>query len=374
MKKVLLIALTVIMVSGILLMGCAQPAPAAKPATPAPTPTPAAPKPIELRFSFHVPPGSATNTVYLTPWAKKVEEATKGKVKITTYPAESLNKADKALESVMGGVADMAWIVMGYWEGRFPLSSVMLLPFIVPAEGKKDGKRITDSAVGGLIIQALYEKFPEIQKEWQDVKVLYLLQGNALNPNSVAKPIRNMNDLNGMKMRQDGAYPQEMYKRLGASPVFMPLPEIYTSLEKGVIQGTSASVAMLQNFKLYEVLKYRTNVATTCPVLATIMNNDKWNSLPKDVQDGIMSVSGSYGSLYAGETWGGFGELDNAFKMFEKAGKPIQTVELDPGEYDKWVEIAGTPIYEKWLADMKSKGLPGQAVLDEALRLKATFK
>ncbi|MFH1489556.1 MAG: hypothetical protein ABII06_11695 [Pseudomonadota bacterium] len=62
--------------------------------------------PIELRLAYHTPPKASTTVKWIEPWKKKVEEATKGKVKITSYPAESLAKAREIVAAIEGGVAD----------------------------------------------------------------------------------------------------------------------------------------------------------------------------------------------------------------------------------------------------------------------------
>ncbi len=320
-----------------------------------------------------MPPGSSTNTAYLTPWAEKLTEATNGKVIVTTYPAESLAKATEVYEAVKGGVADMAWMVPGYYEGRFPLTTSMALPFITLAEGHKDGKTLSDSAVNGIILQTVYETIPEFQKEWSEVKLLFLQVGNATKPVTKSKPIRSLADLQGLKIRQDGGYPNEMWKMLGGSPVFIPLPEVYPSIEKGIMDGAALSWAMMLNFKLYEVLKYQTEVPMNSPQLATIMNLDKWNSFSPEIQEAIMSVSGTWGSEFAGMTWGGFDLRDEAYKKFADEGHAIELVQLNPGEYEKWVEVA-KPLWGKWVEDMEAQGLPGQKVLDEIERLKPLYK
>ena len=49
-------------------------------------------------------------------------------------------------------------------------------------------------------------------------------------------------------------------------------------------------------------------------------------------------------------------------------------VGLDPGELEKWIDVAGKPVWDKWAADMEAKGLPGRKILDEALRLLKKYK
>jgi TRAP-type C4-dicarboxylate transport system substrate-binding protein len=329
---------------------------------------------IELRFGHQNPPKGRTTEKFLNVWAKKVEQATKGRVRITMYPAESLFKAREAFEATRGGVTDINWTIMGYYTGRFPLTSVMALPFLNVASGHINGKLRSGGAVNSHIMQELYETLPEIQAEWKDVKVLML---NCTDPYLIftaKKPVRNENDLKGLKIRELGGPPSEMWKLLGATPVLLGMPDVYVSASKGVIDGANIPWAAIATFKMYEVFKYWTDVATAASPQMTIMNLDKWNSLPKDVQEQIMSVSGIHGAEFAGDGGWGFEVRDEILASAEKAGRKMEKVALDKGEYEKWVEIAGKPIWNNWVKDMKAKGFDGQKVLDKTLELLKKYK
>jgi TRAP-type C4-dicarboxylate transport system substrate-binding protein len=196
-------------------------------------PSPA--KVIELKFGHQNPPKGRTTEKFLNAWAKKVEEATKGRVKITMYPAESLFKAREAYEATRGGITDINWTILGYYTGRFPLTSVMSLPFLNLASGHINGKLRSGGAVNSHIMQELYETLPEIQGEWKEVKLLML---NCTDPYLIyttKKPVRNGNDLKGLKLRELGGPPSEMWKLLGATPVLLSMPDVYESASKGVI-------------------------------------------------------------------------------------------------------------------------------------------
>ena len=82
-----------------------------------------------------------------------------------------------------------------------------------------------------------------------------------------------------------------------------------------------------------------------------------------------MSVSGIFGAEFAGDGGWGFEVKDELMALVEKAGRKIEKVDLPAGEYDKWKEIAGKPVLDKWVADMKAKGRNGQKVLDATLNL-----
>lgn len=317
----------------------------------------------------------ARSTVkFINPWAKKVEEATKGRVKITMYPAESLARATESLEATRSGLADFTWTLLGYYPGRFNLSRVMELPFLCLPSGTIDGKPVSAGQVNSRIMQELYDTTPEIQAEFNDVKFLFINSTGVNVPISTKKPIRNQADVKGKKIRELGGYSSEMWKLLGASPMLIGAPEVSQAAEKGVIDMTVQPWAAIATWKYWEVFHYWTNVPLRTASFVMIMNLDTWKSLPPDIQQAIMSVSGTAGADFAGQSAFGFDEQADAFALMEKAGFKMEKVELDAGEEQKWKDIGAKPLWDKWVEEMKSKGLPGQRVLDAALKLMDKYK
>ena len=371
MKKLFLIPLMIVLVSGLVLSGCAAPAPAPTPApAPAPTPPPApAVKPVELSFAYHVPPVSGASRHVLIPWAEKVEKATNGRVKIVHYPAQSLCKIRETLEATKAGRADITWVVFGaVYPGRFPVTSVTSLPLLNVRSGTVDGRTLTLGGINSYILQRLYETVPEIQAEWKDWKVLFLF-GSPVSIFTAPKPVRTLEDFKGLKLKAFAGPTTEMCENLGAAPVRIGTPEMYGALQKGVIDGCMQSYPAVLTNKFYEILRYRTTTEITVSQMALIMNKDKWNSLDPDIQEAIMSVSGTNGAEFAGETEWGLAFHKVAKGKIKEAGYEIEEVDLDPAELERWKETAAKPLYDKWVADMAAKGLPGQKILDEARRL-----
>ena len=94
------------------------------------TPSMSLAKPIELKMSVE---HSTKANKYLrghAPWAKKVEEATKGKVKVTVYPANSLSKARERVDATIDGIHEIGWLALPHFSGRFPLTEVFALSLI----------------------------------------------------------------------------------------------------------------------------------------------------------------------------------------------------------------------------------------------------
>ncbi len=393
MKRVVCLSLVLVLIAG-LTWGCAQPAPVPAPApapapaptaapapkpapapsptvSPAPAPAPAPAKPIELRFAHHNPPAGRTTVKFLNPWAKKVEDVTKGRVKVVMYPMETLAKSTQNIEAVVSGLADIAWLNLGNWTGRFPLTEVMNLPFMNLLAGKKDGRSLSAGAINSIMVQELYDKFPEIQAEWAQMKLLFL---HATEPYFLAttkKQVRTLADVKGMKLRTFGKGPTDMWKLLGATTVTMPMPDVYPAAEKGVIDGMGVPWAAVATYKLFEVYKYWTDVGTDVALFGIVMNKEKWNSLPPDIQQAIMSVSGMAGAEFGGEEANGFAVKDETIAQMQKEGRAMERVAVDPAEYQKWKEIGGKPLWDKWIADNKG---PAQKIFDETLKLMEKYK
>ena len=317
-------------------------------------------KPIELKLGYFQPLHCPNTDNSVAPWAKMVEEATNGKVKIVHYPSQSLFKAPEAITAVESGIADIVNTPLGYFTGRFNLTEVMFLPFLL-----KSGS----SRVNSGIVWRLFDTVPEVQKEYSSMKVLAICTTGPYFFGSVKKPIRNQNDLKGMKFRTIGKYPTKVVKSLGAIPVMVPLPSLYEAASKGVIDGGLIIPGMICDFKLHEVFEYWTDVTLWPSVVLTAMNLDKWNSLPPDVQQGIMSVSGLKGSQFLGGKGFGEGLAEDNEKAIRESNTKYERVELDKGVLQEWKEKIGKPIWKEWVAEMEKKGLAGQKVLDAALEL-----
>ena len=295
----------------------------------------------------------------LQPWAKKVEEATKNRVKIDIFPAQTLAKGPDIWNAVKTGVADMGWCWHGYWPDMTPLSDVITLPAL-PSKSAEHGSEV---------LWRLYERFPAIQREFKDVHVLQLWTGDPRFLITTKKQVKTMEDIKGMKIRTPGGPPTEQMKSLGAVPVLIPMPETYQALDKGVIDGLDISWEGTYSFRLYEVGKYFTMAPLTTTYFSMVMNKQKWEGLPKDIQEAITSVSG----LDAAKFWGRnfFDTVESAvMENAKKGGYALVKYSLPAEEVERWTRISGEPIWKEWVKKMESKGRPeAQQVLNAALEM-----
>jgi TRAP-type transport system periplasmic protein len=400
-KKLSLLLIGILIITALVLSGCgSQPAPTSVPPTssaPAKTSTAlttiavpassttapsqasaqaASPgKVIELRFSHHAPPTGWTTVQFLNAWAKKVEEATKGQIKITMYPAQSIASMADNYDATISGLADMTWVPSSPYQGRFPLSEVITLPFLSLPSGNIGGRKVSAAAANSHIIQELYENTPEIQKEFSQVKVLFLHTTDPFFLLGRNKPIRNAQDLKGLKTAVLGPSSiVEMYKRLGASPQYLTGPAIYESGQKGVIDATTANWANLGTYRYNEVFPYAVDINSYVVLFMLVMNLEKWNSLSPDLQKQVMSVSGVLGAEFAGDNAHGSGAQQDVMARIKQAGTKLEINAPDAGEFDKWKSLAGKPVWDDWVAQLKAKGLASDKVLNEAIKLADKYK
>ena len=313
----------------------------------APVPGSAADKVTTLTYS-DIFPATHANSKLAASWCKEVEKRTGGKVKIASYPGQSLTKGKECYDGVVSGLSDLGQSVLQYTRGRFPMMEFINLPL-----GYKTGE--VDTA----IINEVNDKFKP--KELQDTQVMYLHAHGPGILHTKDKPVHKMSDLKGLKIRSHGPT-AEMLKLLGATPVAFPMPELYQSLQKGVVDGAVFPMEALKGWKLAEVTKY----SMICPPTAyslgffVVMNKDKWKSLPDDVKKTIEKINVEWAKKQ-GKVWD---EADKIGTEFAKS-KGGKIIEIEPKEAERWGK-AVLPVSDIYVKDTKAKGLPGDEVLVHA--------
>jgi len=343
MKKFFLVPLVILMVGALIFGGCGgqEPAPAPAP-SPAPTPAPTPAETIELTYSYWVPPIPLMARIHNV-WAEHVERHTDGRVKVQLIGGAVLGPPADHLEICLSGRADITWIAIGHFPGVFPYSDVRFLPFLFPS-----------GAVGGRIFWEMTEQYL-LDTEYKDVKVLFT------HPTSVFQLISNkqvhtLEDLKGMKIVMDSSVQVEMTEYLGATAVFVPEGEIFTTLERGLVDGRWRDWEGVVTWKEMEVTKYRTGgIDLAANQGMSIMNLDSWDKLPADVK-GVIDDMRLGHSIWAGLSFDemSLSRLTELQEYDRKVGNP-DIYWLPKDEKAKWV-AAVEPMYDWWVGDMESKG------------------
>ncbi|MDK3071677.1 TRAP transporter substrate-binding protein [Sedimentitalea sp. JM2-8] len=310
---------------------------------------------VTLKLHQFLPAQANVPKLVLDVWADNVEEDSGGRIKIDRYPSMQLGgRPPELMDQAIDGVADIVWTVVGYTPGRFPSTEVFELPFMM-----------TNARAAS---RAYWEMFEEHMKdtEFKDVHILGTwVHGPGLIHSN--KPVTAPEDMQGLKIRGGSRSVNSLLDRLGATPVGMPVPAIPEGLSKGVIDGTTIPWEVTAALKVPELVSNHTEFSGNALYVLTFvlaMNKQKYDSLPDDLKKVIDDNSGLEFSVFAGGTQE---DADGpARQLAVDRGNNIIT--LDEAQTKVWID-ASQPIYDEWVADMNSKGIDGQALIDEARML-----
>lgn len=312
------------------------------------TPSPAIAGPVTLSYA-NFPPAPTFPCVQMERWKTEVEKRTKGKVVVNTFPGSTLLGPKDMIDGVIEGQADIGCASLAYQPGRFTLMLGTSLPLPIP-----------DARTGSLMVWDIYKKYKP--KSLSKLKVLTMFISAPSNIMSV-KPIRTLEDIKGFPLRASGGAAQ-ILKAWGANMVGMPMSATPEALQKGVVKGLFSSLEVMKDFKFAEICRYATLTNVGVYPFAVVMNKERWNSLPKDVQK-VMDDLGTEQSRWTGEY------MDNHVKESIEWSEKTYQVEFIPlsdkekAEWDKKLE----PITQKWIEDAKKKGIPADKVLGDIKEL-----
>jgi len=311
-----------------------------------------------LKLHHLLPPKAPAHTRMLVPWAEDVEKASGGKVKIEIYPAMALGgKPPELINQVRDGVVDIVWTVSGYTPGLFPRSEVFELPFV----------HTNNTVATNLAMREMFNN-GAIADDYGSVKIMFLHVHAGQGIQMADKAVRTPDDLKGLKMRiptRTGAW---IIEALGAAPAAMPVPALPQALSKKVVDGALIPWEIIPPLKLQDVTKYqiegpnRERFGTTA--FQVSMNRDVWAKLPPDVQKAFEANNGEARVRAVGKVW--TDSEDVGIGIATKAGNTH--IRLSEAELQRFRERL-EPVVERWIAEVKGKGIDGKALVAQARAL-----
>jgi len=295
---------------------------------------------ITLTFSNFFP-SAHKNSKIMEEWIKEIEKRTGGKVKIKYYPGGTLTPATQIYDGVVKGISDIGESCFAYTRGKFPAMEFVDLPL-----------GYTSAIQATRFVNHYYKRFKP--RELDDVKVLFL---HAHGPGILYTtfPVDRLEDLRGRKIRATGLA-SKVVTALGAAPVGTAMYETYDALRTGVVEGAMAPAEALQGWKWGEVVSYTVQNFGSAYTTAmfVVMNKQKWDSLPGDIQRIFEQVSEEWIEKQ-GRLWD---EIDREGIAFARSrGKKI--ISLSAEENSRWA-LAVKPLIDEYIRNTHAKGLPGE--------------
>ncbi len=302
-------------------------------------------KPIELKLAYFVGDQHAMSK-WLIKWADQLEKDSGGRIVVKRFPGSQMGPVQQHYDFARTGQADVAWFLHGATPGRFPLTEIVQVPYLV-GSAEIGTKTLNDAELRSKYLDA----------EHKGVKVLLLLTHQPGQIHTTKKPVRTTEDMKGLRLRFASPTIRDFVAALGGTPVGVQPTEQVEQLQKGTIDGVfidygGAGIA----FKMGGVVKHSTEMYSYVSSFGVVMNQDFWNKLPPDLQAIVMkSMQGVEKEV--GEAWDGL-DVPGKKLLIDAGGEVIK---LSPEENAKFRKI-GADVAAVKVKELDGKGLPATAV------------
>ncbi|MHB8765396.1 MAG: TRAP transporter substrate-binding protein DctP, partial [Deferrisomatales bacterium] len=273
-------------------------------------------------------------------FAEVVKEETKGAYEVQVFPLGQLGGERSMAEQVQMGTLQAASITTAVLSNFVPQAAALDLPFLWP--DRKTAYAVLDDAE----FQAkLFGYFPA-----KGFTVIGYTENEFRHLNNTKRPIRKPEDLAGLKLRlMEAPIFLDSFKQLGAVPVPMPFPEIYSALQQGVIDAQDNPYYTSVLMKFTEVAKYVTLTNHALTECLIVINNDFWNGLKPEVQQAFRKAAREgieTNRRVTAEQFKKLPKLDISLEEYAKQ-QNLQVIELTAQERASF-KAAMRPVYEKY--------------------------
>ena len=217
-----------------------------------------------------------------------VESASNGAIAVELFIGTQLcSKGAECLQGVADGSIDVYISTSGGAAGIFPYVQILDVPYLMSDD------RIAEHVLSGDFTR----KLRDMALKDSGGKIRLMTVGNTggwRNFANTKRRVQNPNDMGGLKIRTVVAdLPQELVRALGASPTPIPWPELFTSFQTGVVEGSKNGITDIMGMKFPDAgLKYVTLDGHAYMGALWWMNNDKFMSMPDELKTVI--VDGFY--------------------------------------------------------------------------------
>ncbi len=213
-----------------------------------------------------------------------VEAASNGKIEVELFIGTQLcSKGAECLQGVADGSIDIYISTSGGAAGIFPYVQVLDLPYLMSSD------RVAESVLTGDFTRTMRSMALESSND----QIRLMTIGNTggwRNFANTKRRVASPADMKGLKIRTVVAdLPQELVKSLGASPTPIPWPELFTSFQTGVVEGSKNGITDIMGMKFPDAgLKYVTLDGHAYMGALWWMNNDKFKGMDEDLRQVVV--------------------------------------------------------------------------------------
>lgn len=217
---------------------------------------------------------------------ERITERTNGQVEIqiSSFPELGLGGPD-TLRLISDGTLGMAEIYSGYVGGDYPSIDAANLWGLIP-----------DNEINLQIIDAVHDPVAKDMLEQFNAVVI----GESYYPNNyyyAGRPLRTVDDFSGMKTRSHSTVLADLINGMGADAQFMAFSEVYTGLERGILDAAVTCGVCGAGLRWFEVTDFLVGPIVALGVTYISVNEDRWNEIPADLQAIVLEETKKHSDL-----------------------------------------------------------------------------
>ena len=260
-------------------------------------------------------------------WAPNLEARTNGQLtlEVVSFPELGVAGPD-TLELVSNGTLDMAEIYGGYVSHQLPLLELQLLTSLYP-----DQETMFNSVAGMLprveeAVQGATGGGLTINHNWNSGNDTYIFAD---------KPLQTVDDFDGLSIRSFSSTMSDWLGGMGAEAQFVAFAEVYTALERGIIDAAVTGPDAAFGQRWYEVVAYMNGPLTSFLATHNVVNADVWESISADLQQ-ILVEEGAKAELEASR----LASVQNLEPVRKNIEAGLEVVEFPPEVKERSFDVA----------------------------------
>jgi len=267
-----------------------------------------------------------------------VEKESNGEVEIQIFPNGQLGSEKETIEGLKLGTVDITSVSNGNLTNFVPELGIFDLPFLF--RDRPHMYKAMDGSPGKKLSKAMSKK---------GFRLLGFYEAGIRHIMTTKKPINNIDDLKGLKIRTMGVKAHvASFNAFGAKATPMAYGELYGAMQQGVVDGAEAANTNYNSKKFYEVAPYWAQIGWTALVADLIMSEKAFKSLPKNVQKALLK--GGLASATAERK--AYSDSDNSLMGSLKA-KGVKVTKPDPKPF----VAASKAVYDEFVKTSTSKSI-----------------
>lgn len=299
-----------------------------------------------LIFATASPPQGPISTVIFEGWAERINADGAGVVEIDLRHGFTMASPTNFYDRVKDGVVPISWGIMTMVGGRFPLTSVVELPWLT------DDAETASVAFWRLIAEGALEA------EYHDIVPLFV----TIFPQSgvhLSAPIASLDDLGGLRVIAGSQTNSAVVQALGGLPQSINPADAYEAIQRGTADGRLAPWTAFPPFRMEEITSYHIEAPIGSAVGMVFMNREIWDDLSDEAREILMRHSGEdqsrlLGRFFDGQHTGIRGGI---------AANPAHTITGPSADQSAAWEERLAPVIAAWV-----ERTPGGAAILERLR------